>query len=214
MSYWCCGGILASYTRDGWVAGWSPFYCNDKYFCHWIQRIHWKHVRKTQLCLCVCVCVCVRVIGSLKCGSLLVRPNSKAYKIIMGLRWRGARSLFHQQNMLFLPSSCQVLPEWCGIWFLGGALIFDDTDLHLQAENILITDGGLLQVKSFPSMKFRLRSRKCKGECQILFLVFFFNNWPYLWPTSIKFWGPWVHIVSSNYIGANVGTCQCKLPLG
>ena len=28
----------------------------------------------------------------------------------------------------------------------GGQLIFDDKDVELQAENILIVDGGLLQV--------------------------------------------------------------------
>lgn len=28
----------------------------------------------------------------------------------------------------------------------GGGLIFDEKDLHLQAENILITDHGVLQV--------------------------------------------------------------------
>lgn len=32
------------------------------------------------------------------------------------------------------------------IWFIGGTLIFDEADIELQAENILITDGGLLQV--------------------------------------------------------------------
>ena len=38
MSCWCSGSILASYTRGD---GFEPFYCNDKYFCHWIQ---WKHL--------------------------------------------------------------------------------------------------------------------------------------------------------------------------
>lgn len=32
------------------------------------------------------------------------------------------------------------------LFFVGGGLIFDDKDLHLQAENILITDHGVLQV--------------------------------------------------------------------
>lgn len=32
------------------------------------------------------------------------------------------------------------------VWFLGGTLIFDEADIELQAENILITDGGVLQV--------------------------------------------------------------------
>ena len=31
-------------------------------------------------------------------------------------------------------------------WLLGGSLIFDEADIELQAENILITDGGVLQV--------------------------------------------------------------------
>ena len=31
MSCWHCGSILVSYTRGGWVAGWSPFTMN-KYF--------------------------------------------------------------------------------------------------------------------------------------------------------------------------------------
>lgn len=29
---------------------------------------------------------------------------------------------------------------------IGGTLIFDEADIELQAENILITDGGILQV--------------------------------------------------------------------
>ena len=33
-----CGSILVSYTSGG---RFQPFYCNDKYFCHWIQ---WKHL--------------------------------------------------------------------------------------------------------------------------------------------------------------------------
>ena len=38
MSCLHCGSILVSYTRGGWVADlFEPFYCNDKYFCHWIQ---------------------------------------------------------------------------------------------------------------------------------------------------------------------------------
>ena len=41
MSCWCCGSILVSNWRDG---RFEPFYCNDKYFCHWIQ---WKHLQKT-----------------------------------------------------------------------------------------------------------------------------------------------------------------------
>ena len=32
--------------------------------------------------------------------------------------------------------------------FSGGKLIFENQNLHLQAENILISDGGLLQVNS------------------------------------------------------------------
>lgn len=32
------------------------------------------------------------------------------------------------------------------VWFIGGTLIFDEADIELQAENILITDGGILQV--------------------------------------------------------------------
>ena len=37
---------LFSNTGDGQF---EPFYCNDKYFSHWIQRIQWKHFGKTQL---------------------------------------------------------------------------------------------------------------------------------------------------------------------
>lgn len=32
------------------------------------------------------------------------------------------------------------------VWLTGGTLIFDEADIELQAENILITDGGILQV--------------------------------------------------------------------
>ena len=48
MSCWRCGSILVSYTTDG------PFYCDDKYFCHWIQGIRGKHLGKTQLCVLRC----------------------------------------------------------------------------------------------------------------------------------------------------------------
>ena len=46
MSFWCYGGILVSYIRG---SRFETFYCNDKYFCHWIQRIQWKHLEKTQI---------------------------------------------------------------------------------------------------------------------------------------------------------------------
>ena len=46
VSSWCCGSILVSYTRGG---RFEPFYCNDKYFCHWIRWIQWKHLGKTQI---------------------------------------------------------------------------------------------------------------------------------------------------------------------
>ncbi|KAF5901267.1 fibrocystin-L isoform X1, partial [Clarias magur] len=32
------------------------------------------------------------------------------------------------------------------VWYQGGTLIFDEADIELQAENILITDGGVLQI--------------------------------------------------------------------
>ena len=41
-----CGSIMVSKARGG---RFEPFYCNDKYFCHWIQRIQWKYLGKTQL---------------------------------------------------------------------------------------------------------------------------------------------------------------------
>ena len=41
MSCSCCGSILVSYMRGG---RFEPFYCNDEYFCHWIQ---WQHLGKT-----------------------------------------------------------------------------------------------------------------------------------------------------------------------
>ena len=31
------------------VGRFKPFYCSDKYFCHWIQRIQWEHLGKTPL---------------------------------------------------------------------------------------------------------------------------------------------------------------------
>ena len=41
------------------------------------------------------------------------------------------------------------------MWFTGGTLIFDEADIELQAENILITDGGVLQVwETIPSLNF------------------------------------------------------------
>ena len=51
MSCWCCRSILVSNTRGGWF---KPFYCNDKYFCHWIQ---WKHLGKTQVSETIFLCV-------------------------------------------------------------------------------------------------------------------------------------------------------------
>ncbi len=32
------------------------------------------------------------------------------------------------------------------VFYLGGRLIFDEANIELQAENILITDGGALQI--------------------------------------------------------------------
>ena len=34
VSHMCFAGALVSCTRGGLVAGWNPFYCNNKYFCH------------------------------------------------------------------------------------------------------------------------------------------------------------------------------------
>ena len=43
MSCFHCGSILLSHTKSG---RFEPFYCNDKYFCHWIQ---WKQLGKTHV---------------------------------------------------------------------------------------------------------------------------------------------------------------------
>ena len=37
----------------------------------------------------------------------------------------------------------------------GGQLIFDEKDLHLQAENILITEGGMLRIGEAPEKPFQ-----------------------------------------------------------
>ena len=34
VSCWCCGSILVSYTRGGWVAGSNPFTIMTNIFCH------------------------------------------------------------------------------------------------------------------------------------------------------------------------------------
>ena len=49
VSCCCCGSILASNTMGD---RFDPFYCNDKYFWHWIlfSLIQWKHLGKTQRC--------------------------------------------------------------------------------------------------------------------------------------------------------------------
>ena len=34
----------------GWLDGrFEPFYCNAKYFCHWIRWIQWKHLGITEM---------------------------------------------------------------------------------------------------------------------------------------------------------------------
>lgn len=37
---------------------------------------------------------------------------------------------------------------FCFEFILGGSLIFDEKEVELIADNILITEGGLLQVRS------------------------------------------------------------------
>ena len=39
------GPVVAPWSLTQEVAGLNPF--NEKYFCHWIQRIQWKHLGKT-----------------------------------------------------------------------------------------------------------------------------------------------------------------------
>ena len=46
VSCWYCGSILVSNTRGG---RFKPFYCNDKYFCHWNRWIQWQHLGKTHM---------------------------------------------------------------------------------------------------------------------------------------------------------------------
>ena len=48
VSSWHCGNMLFSHTRGGYVRGSNPFNV-IKYFCHWIHRIHWKHLGKTPM---------------------------------------------------------------------------------------------------------------------------------------------------------------------
>ena len=43
-----------------------------------------------------------------------------------------------------LPSICDIVVI---LFFSGGKLIFDERDVELHAENILIIDNGLLQVR-------------------------------------------------------------------
>ena len=42
VSSWHCGSMLVSDTRGGWLGRGSSPFTVIKYFCHWIQRIHWK----------------------------------------------------------------------------------------------------------------------------------------------------------------------------
>ena len=46
MSCWCCGSMMVSYTGDD---KFEPFYCNDKYFCHWNSLNSVKHLGETPL---------------------------------------------------------------------------------------------------------------------------------------------------------------------
>ena len=43
----CLAGDGLLHKRWLLAGRFEPFYCNDKYFCHWIQRIQWKHLGKT-----------------------------------------------------------------------------------------------------------------------------------------------------------------------
>ena len=52
VSHMCLAGtVVASWSfTQSWLGGrFELFNCNDKYFCHWIQWILWKHLGKTQL---------------------------------------------------------------------------------------------------------------------------------------------------------------------
>ena len=48
VSCWHCVSMLVSNARG---SKFEPFYCNDEYFCCWIQ---WKHLGKTQICTNTC----------------------------------------------------------------------------------------------------------------------------------------------------------------
>ena len=47
----CAGAVVACWPLTQEVAGWQGFesFYWMTYFCHWIQRIHWKHLGKTPM---------------------------------------------------------------------------------------------------------------------------------------------------------------------
>ena len=49
VSHMCLAGSVVASWAVTWGGGFEPFYCEDKYFSHWIQQIHWKHLGKTQI---------------------------------------------------------------------------------------------------------------------------------------------------------------------
>ncbi|XP_078254550.1 PKHD1 like 1, tandem duplicate 1 [Rhinoraja longicauda] len=79
---------------------------------------------------------------------------------------RGSLVVITKGQTILLDQSTPVLKM---LLIQGGALVFDEADIELQAENILITDGGLLQVgtnstpfshKAIITLHGHLRSRE------------------------------------------------------
>lgn len=50
------------------------------------------------------------------------------------------------QTIISFLYGCRVYQLLFSVLFSGGTLVFDEADIELQAENILITDGGRLQI--------------------------------------------------------------------
>ena len=74
---WQCGSIVVFYTRDG---RFESFYCNGKYFCHWIQWSQRKHQGKTQLWqkhFYQRAVICDQLFPSLFSSFLLLNANNK-----------------------------------------------------------------------------------------------------------------------------------------
>ena len=110
VSCWHSDSILVSNTTG---SKFEPFYCSDKYFCHWIQRIPWKHLGKLN-------CSILQLVWQRWYNVYVFKSHlhlTKGKKLVPMICRKTLRHYLEQQSIS--PDILNLTPKWANvIWYV------------------------------------------------------------------------------------------------